>query len=74
MSYCMAGLADSLLAGSIDGVLTCVSHGFLVGVADSMLACVTDGIPAGNLSIDASTSLTMVSENRINRPCESFAC
>ena len=70
----MAGLADSLLAGSTDGVLTCVSDGFLVGVADSMLACVTDGIPAGNLSIDASTSLTMVSENRINRPRESFAC
>ena len=54
----MAGLADSLLAGSTDGVLTCVSDGFLVGVADSMLVCVTDGIPAGNLSIDASTSLT----------------
>ena len=66
MSYCMAGLAD--------GVLTCVFDGFLVGVADRMLACVTDGIPAGNLSIDASTSLTMVSENRIYRPRESFAC
>ena len=70
----MAGLADSLLAGSTDGVRTCVTDGCLVGVADSMLACVTDGILAGNLSIDASTSLIMVSEYRINRPRESFAC
>ena len=70
----MAGLGDSLLAGSTDGVLTRVSDGFLVGVADSMLASLTDGMLAGNLSIDASTSLTMVSENRINRPRESFVC
>ena len=70
----MAGLADSLLAGSTDAILTCVTDGCVVGVADSTLACVTDGILAGNLSIDASTSLTMVSENQINRPRESFAC
>ena len=74
MSFCLAGLADSMLAGSTDGVLTCVTDGCLVGVADNMPACVTDGILAGNLSTDASTSLTMVSENRINRPRESFAC
>ena len=70
----MAGLADGLLPGSTDGVLTCVTDGCLVGVADSMRVFVIDGILAGNMSIDASTSLTMVSENRINRPRESFAC
>ena len=69
----MAGLADGLLAGSTDGLLTCVTDGILVGVVDGMLACVTDGIPAGNLSIEASTLLTMVSENRIYRQRVSFA-